>query len=932
MRASLTDMVTSLAARDPDKLIYTFLHADRPEEKVTAAELHADACRTAALLHQHGVRAGEILPLVFDHGYALVAAFWGAIYLDAVPTILPYLSRQTRSESYLQQVSRLVRFAGAPAIVSTGETAAYLRAGLGDDGPRVVSLPESLRDAPEPPPGVWPVAAPSDPPYIQFSSGTTGLPKGVIVTHAAVASYCHISNRHFATTPADRTVGWLPLYHDMGLINQVLEPLSWARHSVLMSPAAWLSDPSRLPQAIDRFRGTITWMPNFGLRYCVRRIRDDQLAGVDLSSWRIVGNASEPVRVEDLQAFAERFAPYGLRPTALTVSYGMAEHVAGMTWTEADRAPAVDWVCATALQDGRALRADPQDVRSRPIVSCGRPLEGATVRIVDDAGIEMAEREVGEILVHGPLVFKGYHLMADESAAAIRDGWLRTGDLGYLADGELYVCGRKKDLIIVGGRNVLPHQLEAVVAEVLGAECRMAAAVGIPNPQLGTEVPVVICELRRRPDAPTAQRLQREVREKIAQVLGVFVGDVHLVDSGWIIRTTSGKISRAANRGKYLAERHTAEPAAGAAVETAACGPAANAEQRLMRIWQALFNRPDIRGDDDFFALGGDSLLAAQLAVEIEEQFQRPLPATALLEAPTIRALARLLEQPAQPTEMETLVPLQPLGPATTRPVFFCVHGLGGGVLDYRPLASALGREQPFYALQARQFENMRECSIEAMAADYVRALKALQPTGPYYLGGYCFGGVVAFEMARQLATASDRVALVAVLEGYPPAVAGGRDGLWREWRFAINFVRALPYWLRDYLRLGRMQMQARTRRVFRVARKRGLRLIGMNVELGARDVLDRLTLQPARLQDAIEEHLAAARRYAPAPYAGRVVLFRTPRRLLQAPERDMGWSALSTEPVDVQMIAGSHGTILEEPHVRVLADKLRGFLAQRDQ
>jgi acyl-CoA synthetase (AMP-forming)/AMP-acid ligase II len=291
MHASLADMVTSLAARDPDRLIFTFLHADRPEENVTAAELHADACRTAALLHDHGVRGGQILPLVFDHGYALVAAFWGAIYLDAVPTILPYLSRQTRSESYLQQVNRLAHFAGAPAVVSTGETAAYLRAGLGDDGPRVVSLPESLRDHPEPPPASWPIPEPSDPPYIQFSSGTTGLPKGVILTHAAVASYCRISNQHFATTPADRTVGWLPLYHDMGLVNQVLEPLFRARHSVLMSPAAWLHDPSRLPRAIDRFRGTITWMPNFGLRYCVRRIRDDQLAGVDLSSWR---NASPP--------------------------------------------------------------------------------------------------------------------------------------------------------------------------------------------------------------------------------------------------------------------------------------------------------------------------------------------------------------------------------------------------------------------------------------------------------------------------------------------------------------------------------------------------------------------------------------------------------------------------------------------------------------
>jgi fatty-acyl-CoA synthase len=930
MHTSLPDLVTSLAAREPDRLIFTFLYPDREQQTVTAGQLDRDASLIAAVLHEYGVRPGDILPLVFDHGYDLVAAFWGAMYLGAVPTILPYISHESRSQAFLQQVGRLVRFANASTVVTTDESRAYLEHGLADAACRILALPTC------PLAGVersmaWPTSAPSDPPYIQFSSGTTGSPKGVILSHTALLHYCHVGATDFAITSSDVTVGWLPLYHDMGLVNQIFEPLFFPHHSVLMSPTAWLREPHRLLEAIHTYRGTITWMPNFAFRYCTRRIRDGQIPGVDLSSWRIVGNASEPVCLDDLQAFATRFAAYGLNGNALTVSYGLAEHVAGVTWTRHDRAPEVDWVRAQGLEEGKAPPTQPYTPGGRPIVSCGFPLPSVALRIANDAGQELAAREVGEILVQSPMVCSGYYSLPDESAAALRDGWLHTGDLGYVADGQLYVCGRSKDLIIVGGRNIHPTHLEAIAAAVLGENGRFAAAFGVPSPHLGTETPVVVCEMRRLPDAATRLCLQQEMRAQAQRTLQLFVGDVYMVDKGWIVKTTSGKINRAANRNKYLSERaHAAFNAV--PVEEASEIPASvtATERRLIGIWERLFERSAISGEDDFFALGGDSLLFAQLAVEIEAEFRCSLPATALLEAPTVSGLARLLDQPARPVAQPTLVPLQTAGTPTCHPVFFCVHGLGGGVLDYRSLARTLGSEQPFYALQARGVDgaSLIDNSIEAMAAHYVETIKAFQPRGPYYLGGYCFGGVVAYEMAHQLTAAADTVALVAILEGYAPIRDTQHGGLWGEWRFAANFMRNLPYWLRDYLQLGRMRMQARNRRMIRVAGKRLLRLAGLKVELGVDDILDGLTSRPAQLQRVLECHLAAARRYAPTPYAGRVVLFRTPQRLLQAPEPDMGWSRLSTEPVDVQMIAGSHGTILEEPHVRVHAEKLRGFLS----
>jgi acyl-CoA synthetase (AMP-forming)/AMP-acid ligase II/thioesterase domain-containing protein/acyl carrier protein len=928
--AYLTDLVASLAAREPENRILTFLYSDRDDQTITAGQLHRDASRVATILHGEGVRRGDILPLVFDHGYELVAAFWGAMYLGAVPTILPYVSPDRWSPADLERVERIARFTEAASVVTTVGMRSYLDQGLAAAACRVLTLPSLPFVDPERQTEPWTRAAPSDPPYLQFSSGTTGSPKAVILSHAAVLQYARVSAEHFAATPNDVTVGWLPLYHDMGLVNLIFESLIVPHQSVLMSPADWLREPHRLFTAVERFRGTITWMPNFAFRYCTRRVRDEQIAGVDLSHWRIVGNSAEPVLVEDLHAFAKRFAAYGLRENALTVSYGLAEHVAGLAWGAHDRAPDVDWVDAERLEQGKAVPADPHAVGSRAIVRCGAPLAGAAIRIVDDADRELAEREIGEVVARSPLVFNGYYRMPEESAAALRHGWLHTEDLGYIADGQLYVCGRKKDLIIVGGRNIHPDHLEAIAASVLGEHGRFAAAFGVPNPDLGTEMPVVVCELRQLPDGATRLNLQREIREQIRQTLQLFVADVHLVDRGWIAKTTSGKINRAANRAKYLSEQQSAERDA-APVPDVPETPATvtTTHGRLLRIWKTLFGLTEINGDDDFFALGGDSLLAAQLTVAIEEQFQCSLPATALLEAPTLSGLARLLDQRQDPIASPTLVPIQPIGTSRHRPAFFCVHGLGGGILDYRRLSQALGVERPFYGLQARGLDGAEPIdeSIEKMAAHYVQAIKGLQPVGPYCLGGYCFGGIVAYEMARQLTTAGDHVALVAILEGYAPVGEAQRDELWREWRLAINFLRTLPYWLRDYLQLGRLQMQARNRRMLRVARKRLWRLAGVRAALDAHDVLDGVSAWPAQLQRIVESHLAAARRYSPAPYAGRIVLFRTPHRLLQAPERDMGWSRLSTEPVDVQMITGSHGTILEEPHVRVLAEKLRGFL-----
>ncbi len=931
----LTDLVTRAAASDPDREIWHLLFADRPTQTITARQLDRDAGQIAASLEEQGVKPGAILPLVFDHSYELVAAFWGAMYLGAVPTILPYLSNATRSKGYLTHLRRLIEFVHARTVLTTPESKPYLEQGLVDSACNVLTLPPLTDTSWSEANARFPQHNASDLPYIQFSSGTTGAPKGVMQTDAALLHYLNVSSTGQAATPEDVGVGWLPLYHDMGLVNQILKPLFVGYPSVFMSPADWLRQPERLFEAIHAYRGTVTWMPNFAFRYCVRRIRDEQLAGLDLSSWRILGNGSEPVQAQDLDAFAERFAPYGFRKNALTIGYGLAEHIAGMCWTPHDRAPEIDWVSEKGLEEHKAAPVGPHAAGSRPIVSCGYPMSTVSVRIVNEQGQELPERRVGQVFVSSPCLFSGYYLLPQESDRVLRDGWLNTEDLGYLADGQLYICGRKKDLMIIGGRNLHPTHLEAIVEPIVGKECRYVAAFGVPNPDLGTETPVVVCEMRELPPDEIAHNLlQRKIREQVQESLDLFVSDVYLVEPGWIVKTTSGKINRTANRAKYLAEQP--ERAQTAPSLTATSDPRTNltpTQYKLLGIWQRLFKQTDIRVTDNFFHLGGDSLLGVQMMLEIEQQFGRTLSEAVLVQSPTISALATILDGDPHSISASQLVPLQPVTPQSQHPIFFGVHGLGGGLLMYKSLVHALGPAQPFYGLQPFGADGTLQPynSIPEMAASYIKAIREIQPHGPYYLGGFCFGGVVAFEMAHRLTLAGERVALLVLFDTSAPLENFKRDGLVDRARFALAFARSVPPWTFDYVRFQLIKLQRDKRRIRRLLGK-VLPRTGRRVELQAQDVISPVSQVPAPTQRVVQAHKAALRKYLPTPYSGRMVLFRTKYPSLETPERDMGWHRLNTAPIDIYTVPGSHDTILHEANVRDVADALRRYLVKNQQ
>ncbi|MDH3944287.1 MAG: non-ribosomal peptide synthetase, partial [Anaerolineae bacterium] len=839
--------------------------------------------------------------------------------------ILAYFPPRIAAQGYYEQLENLVRFTGAPAIVCEGEYIGRASDGEGH-GARLIAKPV-LEQLDNNSGMTFHQPTGEDTAYIQFSSGTTGTPKGIILTHTALVHYLEISQESMDITPADTTVGWLPLFHDMGLCTQVIQPVYSHIHSIFFAPGDWLRNPHILFQAIHRFKGTISWMPNFAFKFCIRHVREEQMMGLDLSSWRLLGCGSEPVQMDALLDFADHFSTYGFDHNALTVSYGLAEHVAGVTTSPLKVVPRVDWISEAALQDLAAVPVEPESEGSRAITSCGRAKPSVELKIIDSRGETLEERQVGEVLVRSESLFMGYFKLPDETSAALKDGWLYTGDLGYLLDGELYICGRQKELIIVRGRNLLPHHVEEIAQKVLGKHMRYAVAFGIADPESGTELPVLVCEMRGDQDEHPLDTWRAVLREKANQALQVYLDDIRFVGKGWIVKTTSGKINHAANREKYLQEFAGSPVASSTSIKERTPGWSPT-EKQMYRIWAELLNTDAIGLHDNFFKLGGDSLRAAQLLLEIEAYFGLNLPSSIYFEEPTIEKIAHRVDNDYGGLTTQIAVPIQPPSPKNQRPVFFCVHAIGGGVLAYRTLSRSMGNAQPFYGLQARGLNGKEtpDTRVETMAARYIEAMREIQPAGPYHLGGFCFGGVVAYEMARQLAEAGEQVADLVVIDRYAPRRSSWQSIIVDELRRDYQFFRHLPAELRKILSMNAGQRWDRMSRVARRLSRRVFQLLGKKSDISLEDVLD--TSDRSSLSKTIDAAIVEAYlHYRPKPYPGSLTLIRTPRGFLD-PDKAMGWDKLAAGNVRVHIIPGVHDDILQSPNVEKLAETLKNILS----
>lgn len=552
---TLVEPVVERARRDPDHPSVVLIGEDGSEETVSAAQFLANAADYAAALRAAGIRPRDIVILVMRQSKELLSALWGALYLGAIPSIFPFLSEKLDRSLYMQQVRILVAHCRARAVIAFPEFKADLAALLQDVACQILTTDEVRRGPGVEEPPTPHEATPESVAFLQHSSGSTGLQKGVALSHHAILNQVRSCARALALSEDDVIVSWMPLYHDGGLIAGCVIPLVTGVPLVLISPFHWVRDPKVLFQAVHRHHGTLTWLPNFAYNHCARNVRDRDLAGIDLSRWRLV-NAAEPARWDSHRLFVERFGPHGFKESGLTVAYGMAEATLIVTATPIDEPPHVDWVEIRALQEERrAISTAPEAAGSTPMTSCGFPIEGAEIGIVDDEGRRLPERRVGEVILRASSLFSGYYLRPDLDAKVLRDGWYFTGDMGYLAGGQLYVPGRKDDLIIVGGKNIYPNDLETIANEVPGVRPGRAVAFGVPDPRLGTDEVVMVCEVGAAAGPEETRRIESELRRRIAQQTEVTLHDVRLLHGPWLIKTSSGKLARAANREKYLGER-----------------------------------------------------------------------------------------------------------------------------------------------------------------------------------------------------------------------------------------------------------------------------------------------------------------------------------------------------------------------------------------
>jgi fatty-acyl-CoA synthase len=556
-RKSIVESFVGIIWENADRQAMILISDDNTEQNISYGQLHNKATSYTRILQHKGIKKQEIVVIAIDHSIELVTAFWGVLYCGAVPIISHYPAHVPNRNKYKEQICKLVKNSGARGLITIPELSGELENSLRDSTCSVISSAEILpshgnidTSLPEN------YASSEEIAYIQYTSGSTGRQKGVRLSHRAILNFIQSYAVVLDIQPGDVIVNWPPLYHDLGLFSGTVLPLTTGIPLVLISPFKWIRNPKALLEAIQKHGGTHCIFPNFGLNHTLRSVKGQDLKGMDLSSLRFVGLGGEPIHYDSIKDFYDFFKAFGLPATSIKPGYGMAENTLAATATRKEEEVSVDWIDVRSLYDEkRAVLTDSNQNGSISVVSCGLPLDGVEVVIVDSNRNRLPERSVGEIAIRTEFLFSGYHQDPELTASVMKDGWYYTGDIGYLAKGHLYVCGRKSDLIIKGGQNIHPEDLEIVANSVPGIKPGRAVAFGIDDARTGSQKIVMVCELVPGIDIEKRGDIGRELRRRVFHELYVSLSEVRFVASGWIVKTYNGRMIRSANRMKYLKEQ-----------------------------------------------------------------------------------------------------------------------------------------------------------------------------------------------------------------------------------------------------------------------------------------------------------------------------------------------------------------------------------------
>ena len=519
-------------------------------EDISYLALKEGAGAVAAGLAMHGLVPGQTVAIMLPTGKDYLFSFFGILIAGGIPVPIYPPARLSQIEDHLRRHGSILANSQARLLITMPEAKSLslllraqsdcLRAAVtvADLTAHALAPPDNRRTA-------------SDLAFLQYTSGSTGNPKGVALTHANLLANIRAMGAALQVGDADVFVSWLPLYHDMGLIGAWLGSLYYGIPLALMSPLAFLSRPSRWLWAIHRHRATLSAAPNFAYDLCQRKLQDQELEGLDLSSWRVAFNGAEPVSANTLETFASRFAAYGLRREAIMPVYGLAECSVGLTFPPLNRGPLIDVISREQfMHTAVAVPAGASDISALRVVSCGRPLPGHQIRILDNSGREVGDRVEGRLEFKGPSATLGYFRNPEQTRKLFNGDWLDSGDFAYIASGEIYITGRVKDLIIRGGRNIYPYDLEQAVGDISGIRRGCVAVFGSPDPVSGTERLVVLAETRED-EKKAREQLIHQINATAVDILGTAADEVVLAPPHTVLKTSSGKIRRAASREYY---------------------------------------------------------------------------------------------------------------------------------------------------------------------------------------------------------------------------------------------------------------------------------------------------------------------------------------------------------------------------------------------
>jgi fatty-acyl-CoA synthase len=530
VHARLLDAFRAVAERQPDAKAFTFVGGRA--EPYSYAELFASADVLAARLHRHGLASSAPLGILLRRQEDQVLHYLAALVAGFVPAILTPPNPKLNRAYYVETMAGVMARSRFAAVITDVEGLELSVATLSphDVEPIGVSSPASNE------------GPPLDAAFLQFSSGTTGIKRGVLVTDEAALAQVRTYGEAIRLTDADVIVSWLPLYHDMGFMACLNMPLAHGAHTVMIDPIAWVLEPASFLRAASEHRATLAWNPNFAFAFMAQRVPERELPQIDLSSFRGLANCSEPVTYDSQHQFSARFSASGLPENVFWGCYAMAETAFALTHGEPTDPVYFDPVGPAGAETG-----------GRTHVSVGRPLRGVELRVLSPDGHDLPDRGLGELCVRSPFTFSGYFNDPQATSAAFENGWYRTGDVGYRVEDAYYVVDRKKDVMIVGGVNVFPRDVEELVSACGGVVPGRVSVFSDFDPRAQTERIVVLFESALEEDAERA-KAALDVRQRILAAFQIANFEVHALAPGWLVKSSAGKIARRANHEKWQLE------------------------------------------------------------------------------------------------------------------------------------------------------------------------------------------------------------------------------------------------------------------------------------------------------------------------------------------------------------------------------------------